>query len=55
MSGFIILLANLPLKPGQSDMKKGSFELCGIIVFGTAFHILTQTVYEKIIETDQIP
>lgn len=41
-SGFIILLANLPLKPGQSDMKKGLLSFAAFLLLALLFTFLTK-------------
>jgi hypothetical protein len=40
MSGFIILLANLPSKPGQSDMKKGLLSFAILLLLALLFTFL---------------
>lgn len=40
MSAFILLLANLPLKPGQSDMKNGLFSLVILLLVALFFTYL---------------
>jgi hypothetical protein len=47
MSGFIILLANLPLKPGQSDMKKGLLSFAALLLLALLFTFLPKRSMKK--------
>lgn len=47
MSGFIILLANLPLKPGQSDMEKGLLSFAALLLLALLFTFLPKRSMKK--------